>query len=441
MSDKETSSRPASGRLSGLAPALARYRRFLRDRDASLLLGAGITSATGDWFNTVALIALAFNFGDGVLGVGVLLILRMAPRLLLQGPAGVLVDRRPGRGLLVTTELVMAAIAASFALLAIWPSLWLTYVLVIALESANTVARPAFMVRLLAVVEPDQRPVANGLYAMGITAAQFTGPLLGGLALAWVGATPLFFLNGLTFLSVAIVVLKVRERRGAAVNMTAASPEPATEAPAGSYAHLLRRADVLGYIGLTIPVAALIQATIAFFIVRAHDFDLGDGGTGQFYAAAAVGFFVGGAIAGLGSYRTARALLVVAAAEAVGLIGLVAFGLASGFWMAILALVVAGIASEVSEVPAISYFQHHLPEHLFGRFYSLFTVATAGGGLFGLIAGPLLAPSLGLTGALALIGLPGVVAAIGFAALAMRLMSQPARTLPTTQDEDPALAG
>lgn len=408
-----------------LRMALARYRAFIRDRDPALLLGAGVVSAAGDWFNTVALIALAFNYGDGVLGVGGVLIVRMVPRLLLQGPAGILVDRRPGRQLLVTTELVMAGIAASFALLAIWPSLWLTYALVLALESANTIARPGFMVRLLAVVEPDQRPVANSLYAMGITVAQFAGPLLGGLALSRTGATPLFLLNGLTFLLVAVVVARVRERRGVVADAVEDASQREDASRAGSYARLLRRGDVLGYIALTIPVAALIQATVAFFIVRAHDFGLGDGGTGRFFAAAAAGFFIGGAVAGLGTYRSARSLLLVAGAEAIGLICLVAFGIAGNYWMAFVALLFAGLAADASEVPAMSYFQHHLPEHLFGRFYSLFALATAAGGLIGLIAGPLLEPSLGVTGTLALICLPGLVAAAWFVMIALRLANQP----------------
>lgn len=436
MADANGHDDPGRGKLASLGAALGRYRRFGRDRDASLLLGAGILSATGDWFNTVALIALAFDFGDGVLGVGGLLILRLIPRVVLQGPAGALVDRLPGRQLLLITEIVMAVIAASFALLAIWPSLWLTYLLVAALESANTVARPGFMVRLLAVVPPDQRPVANGLYAMGVTVAQFAGPLLGGLALAWVGTTPLFLLNGLTFLLVAVVVVRVRERRQLSRDPEMGGSEPSEATPAGSYVHLLRRGDVLGYIALTIPAAALIQATIAFFIIRAHDFGLGDGGTGRFFAAAAAGFFVGGALAGLGTYRSARALLLVAAAEAIGMVGLVAFGFASGYWLALLALVLAGIAADASEVPAISYFQHHLPESMFGRFYSLFTLATAAGGLIGLIAGPLLEPALGVTGALALIALPGLIAAAGFSLLAVRLRSGPVQVAIPSRDTD-----
>jgi MFS family permease len=400
--------------------AFERYRRFLRDRDATLLLGAGIVSAMGDWFNTIALIALAFNFGDGVMGVGGLLILRMLPRLILQGPAGTLVDRRPGRQLLITMELLMAVIAASFALLAIWPSLWLAYALVLALESANTVARPGFMVRLLAVVEPDQRPVANGLYAMGVTVAQFAGPLLGGLTLAWIGTTPLFLVNGVTFLLVAVVVFKVRQHRRAVASPSEAS-RPTAVAPAGSYRSLLRRADVLGYIALTISAAALIQATIAFFILRAHDFGLGDAGTGPFFAAAAVGFFIGGAIAGLGVYRSPRTLILVAAAEVVGFFALVGFGLAGTLVAALIVLVLAGIAADASEVPAISYFQHNLPEHVFGRFYALFTLSTAGGGLIGLLIGPFLEPRLGMPGTLSVIALPGLIGAAGLVIIAMKI--------------------
>lgn len=419
--------------------AFGRYRRFLHDRDASLLLGAGVLSAIGDWFNTVALIALAFNFGEGVLGVGGLLILRMLPRLILQGPAGILVDKRPGRGLLISIELIMAVIAASFALLYFVPSLWLAYALVVALESANTIARPGFMVRLLAVVEPTQRPVANGLYAMGITIAQFAGPLLGGLMLALIGTTPLFLVNGLTFVLIAAVVAKVRVGRLDPTSSPSSS-EHVAPLPAGSYRELFRRADVLGYIGLTVPTAALIQATIAFFIVRAHDFGLGDGGTGPFFAAAAVGFFIGGAIAGAGIYQSPRALILVAAAEAVGLLALVGFGLAGAYAMALLALVISGIAAEISEVPAISDFQHRLPERIFGRFYSLFTLSTAGGGLVGLLIGPLLGPRVGIPATLALIALPGVLAASVLIILATRIDPEP-RVTTTTRGPDDDRAG
>ena len=52
----------ASERLNQADAALRRmldhYRTVLAERNVALLLGAGIVSEIGDWFNTVALISL-----------------------------------------------------------------------------------------------------------------------------------------------------------------------------------------------------------------------------------------------------------------------------------------------------------------------------------------------------------------------------------------------
>ena len=58
-----------------------------------MLLGAGVISEIGDWFNIVALISLPYGFGDGALGVGGMFAIRMLMRLIFQGPAGTFVDR------------------------------------------------------------------------------------------------------------------------------------------------------------------------------------------------------------------------------------------------------------------------------------------------------------------------------------------------------------
>lgn len=394
--------------------AIDRYRAFGQDRDATLLLGAGVLSATGDWLNTVALIALAFDFGDGLFGVGGLLSLRMLTRLLLQGPAGSIVDRFPGRRPLLAAEVVMAGIAAAFALLLLYPSLWLAFGLVVALEAVNTLARAGFIVRLLAVVDPTHRPATNGLYAMGLTISQTAGAVFGGIIFTWLGPLPLFIANALTFAIVAGVLLRIREgRRTAPEGIPVATvPAPTGIAPV-SYLALLRRPDVAGYVAMTIPVAATIQSTIVFFIVRANAFGLGDGGTGVFFAATALGFFLGGAVAGAGIYTGHRSLYLVAVAEVIGVLALVIYGAVNTLALALGMLLLAGIASEISEVPALSYFQHVLPEEIFGRFYALFSLASAAGSLMGLAISPFLQPRIGLVPALLVVAIPAVLAAGG----------------------------
>src|SRR5918995_3336390 len=111
----------ASERLNQAGSALQRvlhhYRVALAERNVALLLGAGVVSEIGDWFNIVALISLSYSFGDGALGVGGMFATRMVTRLLCQGPAGAFVDRHASRTLLFSSQLVMAVVASAFALL------------------------------------------------------------------------------------------------------------------------------------------------------------------------------------------------------------------------------------------------------------------------------------------------------------------------------------
>src|SRR5215213_397238 len=194
-----------------LGRILKQYRAVLVERNIAILLGAGVISEIGDWFNTVAIISLAYGFGDGALGVGGMFAVRMLMRLIFQGPAGTFVDRHAGRKLLFTSQLVMAVIASSFALLVAVPTLWLLYMLVILLEVANCIAHPAFMVELRAEAPEEKRSAANGVLFASMTTAQLVGPVLGALVLAPFGAGAVFAINGLTFFGVAVAVAKMRD--------------------------------------------------------------------------------------------------------------------------------------------------------------------------------------------------------------------------------------
>ena len=194
---------------SALQRVLSHYRAALADRNVALLLGAGIVSEIGDWFNIVALVSLSYSFGDGALGVGGMFAARMVTRLLCQGPAGAYVDRNASRTLLFTSQLIMAVVASSFVVLVMVPELWLLYLLVILLEVTNCIVTPAFMVELKAEAPEEQRSAANGVLTASMSTAQLVGPLLGALVLAPFGAAAVFALNGLTFLGVAIAATKL----------------------------------------------------------------------------------------------------------------------------------------------------------------------------------------------------------------------------------------
>jgi predicted MFS family arabinose efflux permease len=400
---------------------LDQYRALLADRNMALLLGAGVVSELGDWFNTVALISLAYGFGDGALGVGGLFAARMLMRLVLQGPAGALVDRHAGRTLLFASQLVMAVIAGSFALLIVVPRLWLLYLLVILLEVTNCIARPAFMVELKAEAPVEQRSVANGAFFASMTTAQVVGPLLGALVLAPLGAEAVFALNGLTFLGVAIAVTQLRGGLGASrevENVRVDGKQADTRRPepiSMGYSWLLRRRDLSLYMLVCLSLALLVQATITLFVVRALTFALEDSGVGLFYAAVAAGSVAGSIIAGS---RPQHAAPLYPAAIAMGLcaISLAVFGVAESVLLSIVALVIAGFATDFYEVVGLTFFQGSIPDAVYARFLSVFLVALSSGGLVGALVGPALERALGVGMSLAVLAAPSLALALALGA-------------------------
>jgi predicted MFS family arabinose efflux permease len=405
-----------------LQRVLNQYRAVLVERNIAILLGAGVISEIGDWFNTVAIISLAYGFGDGALGVGGMFAVRMLMRLIFQGPAGTFVDRHAGRTLLFSSQLVMGVIASSFALLVVVPTLWFLYLLVILLEVANCIAHPAFMVELRAEAPEEQRSAANGVMFASMTTAQLVGPVLGALVLAPFGAGAVFALNGLTFFGVAVAVAKLRGGLHASTKVEKLQDDTnppvigKLEPSVKGYAWLLRRRDLSMYVLVCLSLTLVIQATITLFVVRALSLELGDGGVGLFYAAVAAGAVAGSIVAGAHP-QLAASLYPTAVAMGLCAIALAVFGIAGSVVFSLVALVIAGFASDFFEVTGLTYFQNSIPDPVYARFYSVFLLALSAGALIGALAGPTLERILGQGMSLVVLAAPSLALALVLAAM------------------------
>jgi hypothetical protein len=69
-------------------------------------------------------------------------------------------------------------------------------------------------------------------------------------------------------------------------------------------------------------------------------------------------------------------------------IALAAFGMAGSVLFSLVALVIAGFATDFYEVTGLTYFQNSIPDPVYARFYSVFLLALSAGALIGALAGP-----------------------------------------------------
>jgi MFS family permease len=329
------------------------------------------------------------------------------PMVLLPPVGGVVADRVRRVRLLAFTQTSALLLAAALALLT-WRG---------ALRPAHLVAAQAIGGTLLAfdnparqALVPDLVPRAALQNALSLNAATFTGaalvgPALAGALLDRVGAAPLFAFNAVSFLSVLVALVVLRDVRESHLEMR----EQRVRVPLG--------AAVLGGLGYVVhdrAVAALLAlATVGALCARSYPqllpvfaadrWHVGARGYGVLLAAGGAGALVGAF--GLSSARDLRHKgAVLACGGFVLAAALVAFALAREFALGVALLVVAGMASTVFTTMISTVLQLRVPPELRGRVISLYVVTLIGLPNLGALGVAAVARALGGAGAAAAAG-------------------------------------
>jgi MFS family permease len=155
------------------------FRRFFAARVVSLL---------GDWFNTLAVLALLRAIGGGgALEFGWVLILKTAPVLFMAPIAGVVVDRLPRKALLVGGDVLSAVIVLCLFGLEQHPNVGLLYGLIVVLTAVRAVSEPARSAVLPDIVQREDLVTANAMSAAAWSTMFTVGVAIGGVVTAWFG--------------------------------------------------------------------------------------------------------------------------------------------------------------------------------------------------------------------------------------------------------------
>ncbi|MEO6849239.1 MAG: MFS transporter [Mucilaginibacter sp.] len=178
----------------------------LKNRIFATLYFAESISLLGDAFTWVGLALLSYQFGKEKSAVilATALTLRVTAFIIFSPFAGVLADRMSRKTILYLTHFIRMAIVACLPFV---DQEWQIYVLVFLLNVFNAFFTPTYRAVIPQVVDH-----ANYRQAVGLSTATFQilgvlGPGLAGILAVWFGARDIFFIDAVSFVIAAILIL------------------------------------------------------------------------------------------------------------------------------------------------------------------------------------------------------------------------------------------
>jgi MFS family permease len=260
---------------------------------------AGIVSDAGDWLMFIALPLVVLQLTGSAFGTSIAFLLELAPPVLLAPLVGRLVDRLPGRGVMVAAMLAQAA--ALLPLLAVHDhsDLPVVYGVIVSQATFATVFEPAKNAMLPTLVGSERIVSANALVGLNNDLGRIIGGPLGGVLLAFGGLGSVVVADVATYLVAAALVASLPRRRaahGMELSMELQVPR------SGGVLRALRHPTT----GVPIAIVALAAVAQGLFLVLFVFF---------------VTDVLGGDEASVGVLRGVQAVGAIAAGAALGVLG------------------------------------------------------------------------------------------------------------------------
>ncbi len=333
-------------------------------RTERLLIPATFVTSLGNNIQLLAAALLLVRSDRTMLSVGLLFVAVAAPQVVLSPAFGRLADRLDRRTLWFGCDLASAAAALALpvTLVAGGPRTPVVYGANFALAVVNALFMPASAALIKERVSPLELRRFNANYEIAMQAGMLLSASVGGVALQWLGATPLFAFNACTFLVSAACVYAVG--RGPARTVAVHADEVHVRAPKPVRPMLLY---AQGSITVTV-----FNALLPVFIIG--ELHRGGGVLGLVDAVGGTGFLLGAAAYKVVSRRAGDLRITVAGFLGAGL-GLLLqpqFGLAG----LVPAVLVGATLYGQARIASRSLLLAEVPESQAGR---AFGVANAAG--------------------------------------------------------------
>ncbi len=334
------------------------------------------TSSIGTWMQTLAQSWLVYQLSGSAFYLGLDAFLGQIPIVLFSLFGGVFADRMDRRKLLMASQFVQMSCAFTLTLLVIfglksvWPILCLSFIV----GTVQSFGGPAYSALVPTLVDPEDLPNAIALNSIQFNLARVIGPVLGGIALAKLGAAWCFGLNGLSFIAVIITLFMVRIRF-----VPSKSGEGVIEAMKHGVGFIVRRESMVPLMFLAFAMTLIAFPMIAFLPVFARDVLHGNPDTlSAMMACSGLGAVVGAlVVAGLGRKKNLglSALMMMVCLGAL----ITSFALSRQVVLSCVFLFLSGASMMAVFTSITSLVQLITADDMRGRVMSVFNVAFRGG--------------------------------------------------------------
>ncbi len=351
---------------------------------------ARTVSQWGDAFNTVALVLLVYSLTGSGLGVSGVVVAEIIPVLALAPVAGAVVDRLPRVQVMISADLVRAGLA--FALPFVDGDVVAVYAVAVALSAGAVFFNPAAQSVLPAIVRERDLVAANsGLWTAAVLSQVALAPLAGIVVVSF-GYTWAFWINAASYLLSALALRRLKVPAAPAPRARTSWYGDAVAGIAAVGGHPLLRALAAGQF-----LAALSAgATGALLVVLAQEhLALRPGDYGLLLGAIGVGAASGPLLLSRLTDDPRRPVYVLGPFVLRAFVDAV-LATVTGLAAAMTTLLAYGLGTSTGAVTFNSLLQAETPEKLRGRVFAGFDMIWQSGRLLSLLAGGLLADTLGI---------------------------------------------
>jgi MFS family permease len=395
--------------------AIRGHRAFkaLHYREFRLLTYSQIFGNLGTWMDELSRGWLIYQLTDSAVQLGLVRGIQLIPLLLLSPFAGSAADRYSRKTLLLVAQTANGFIFAVLALL-IFTGLvvpWHVYVVAVLAGVVQVIQQPARTTMVSDTVPGEYLTNAIGLTSLIYNMARLVGPALAGAIIAASNTGGAFAVQAACLFIASAWTLQLRPLTQHSGGARGAHRESFLHSIVEGWKFAWRHEAVRAGILCTTIVSMLMFPFATLLPIFARDLlGVGASGQGLLLAAMGVGALISAAIITVAGHRLARGKVIIGSSMIYGLL-LGVFALSSSFPLSLAVMVAIGLCHVHANALVNTVVQSYSPAEYRGRTMALFNMSqmlyTAGSMLIGILAA-----SLGPRGAVAVMGIAGLLAMV-----------------------------